>query len=261
MPEAPDVELHRKYLDATALHLRIEHTHVDSPALLSGTTPQGLGRALKGRSFQSTCRHGKYLFAAVEHGGWLVLHFGMTGRLEYFQDRQDTPDYTRCLFAFANGFHLAYVAPRKLGRIALTDSPQSFIRDRNLGPDVLDLSVAAFLRLASQRRGSIKSWLMNQEIMAGIGNIYSDEILFQAGVHPRRAVGDLGEKELRNLHRSLRYVLKASIEAGADPSRMPACFLLPHRERRGHCPKCHAPLEKIQAAGRTAWYCRRCQRP
>lgn len=259
MPELPDVEVYRRYLRSTALHQRIEHVHVESPALLPGTTPQGLGRALKGEAFESTGRHGKHLFAELDHDGWLMLHFGMTGSLAYFRHREDTPDYTRCLFTFANGFHLAYVAPRKLGRIALVDSPQSFVTEHGLGPDALGLDAEAFQRLASGRRGGVKSWLMDQETMAGVGNVYSDEILFQAGIHPRRSVADLDDEALHRLHRALRSVLEAAIEAHAEPSRMPESFLLPHREQGGRCPKCNAQVEKVQAAGRTAWYCPKCQ--
>jgi formamidopyrimidine-DNA glycosylase len=259
MPELPDVETYRRYLNATGLHQRIASTDVESAAVLAGTTPRGLARALEGTSFESTRRHGKYLFASLARGGWLVLHFGMTGELKYFKHREDAPDYTQCLITYDNGFHLAYAAPRKLGRIGLTDSPQRLIQDKELGPDALDLNAEAFVELASKRRGSIKPWLMNQEIMAGIGNIYSDEILFQAGLHPRRSVGELDETTLRRLHRVLCSVLEAAIKARVDPIQMPAGFLLPHRRKGGRCPKCGTHLKTVKAAGRTAWYCPRCQ--
>jgi formamidopyrimidine-DNA glycosylase len=260
MPELPDVEVYRRYLNATSLHQRIRRTHLESPSLLDGTSPQALGRALKDRTFESTVRHGKYLLAASGRNRWLVLHFGMSGRLDYFRDRADIPDYTRCLFTFENGFHLAYVAPRKLGRIALIDSPQALVEHRELGGDALATSVAEFRKLASAHRGSVKSWLMNQRIMAGIGNVYSDEILFQACVHPRQPIGDLDAKALERLHRAMRSVLNSAIDAGAEPDRMPATFLLPHREHGGRCPCCHTRLATVRVGGRTAWYCPRCQR-
>lgn len=261
MPELPDVEVYRRYLTATALHKRIDHVHVECPTLLSGTSPQGLGRVLKGKTFESARRHGKYLFIELNNGErWLVMHFGMTGDLKYFQHEQDQPDFTQLLIAFRDGSFLAYSAPRKLGLIALTDRPPAFAAERELGPDALSFSEKAFVKLASQRRGGVKSWLMDQHTISGLGNVYSDEILFRAGIHPRRAVSDIDEAGLKRLYRSMRDVLKTAINAQADPDRMPSSFLLPHRDKGGHCPKCHAALAEVRAAGRSAWYCPRCQK-
>lgn len=260
MPELPDIEVYRRYLDATSLHQRIERVHVESPALLKGTTPQGLGRAVHAKTLETTHRHGKYLFAGLSGGRWLVLHFGMSGELRYFGGGEEqSPDYTRCLVTFDNGFNLAYVAPRKLGLIDLVDSPQSLVEERTLGPDALDLDQQAFRELAGGRRGTVKSWIMDQHSIAGIGNIYSDEILFQAKLYPRRPVADLDEAAVMRLYDAMRRVLERAVKAGADPRRMPADFLLPHREAGSRCPKCGSPVKSMQAAGRTAWYCPRCQ--
>lgn len=259
MPELPDVELYRQCLDATALHQRIARIHVGSPRILAETTPQGLGRILKGAMFEATARHGKYLFAALDRSGWLLLHFGMTGRLEHLEQQQNAPDYTQCLVTFTNGFGLAYVARRKLGRIGVVASPQSFCRDHDIGPDALELRAERFIELASNRRGNVKAWLMDQGAIAGIGNVYSDEILFQAGIHPRRTLSHMDNEQLKRLHEALRLTLNAAIEANADPAQMPASFLLPHREDGGHCPRCRTAVASVQVAGRTAWYCPRCQ--
>jgi formamidopyrimidine-DNA glycosylase len=123
MPELPDVESYRRYLDANALHHKIARVEVESPGVLEDTSPQGLGRMLKGKRFESTRRHGKYLFAKLDGEEWLGMHFGMTGKLEYVNNKEELPNHTRCLFKFDNGFDLAYIAPRKLGRIVPVDSP------------------------------------------------------------------------------------------------------------------------------------------
>jgi len=259
MPELPDVEVLRRYLDATALHQPIARLQVASPGLLRGTTPQGLGQALHDAAFASSARHGKSLFALLDNGGCLVLHFGMSGALRYFRHAARPPPHTGCLLVFANDSRLAYVAPRKLGRIALADSVAGFVDARNLGPDALALDWEAFERLARLRRGAVKSWLMNQQVLAGIGNLYSDEILFQSGVHPRCPLTDLDRDRLRRLHHALHSVLHTAIDAGADPQRMPASFFLPHRRPDGHCPQCEAALEATGIAGRSAWFCPRCQ--
>jgi formamidopyrimidine-DNA glycosylase len=260
VPELPDVETFRRYAKSKALHQRIERIHMESPKLLKGTSTQGLGRALKGRTFESTRRHGKYLLLALDSGGWLVLHFGMSGELRYFKERRDTPAYTRLLISFENGHHLAYVAPRKLGRISLADTPQALIDEQELGPDALGLTDSQFLELAAAHRGGAKPWLMDQQTMAGIGNIYSDEILFQAGIHPGTVVSKMDKADLRRLFKAMRSVLRDAIAVRADPERMPAGFLLPHRRQGGLCPKCGSALAKARSGGRTAWYCPTCQK-
>lgn len=261
MPELPDVEVYRQYLIATALHQQIEHVHVESRSILLGVTPQSLGRTLKHKSFHSIDRHGKYLFTAVENRKWLVMHFGMTGNIKYFQSKQDMPDYTRFLVTFENGYHLAYIALRKLGIIAITDSPETWTKEHNLGPDALELTEGQFIKQAKNHRSGIKSWLMNQGNIAGIGNIYSDEILFQAGIHPMCPVSKFDEAKLKQLYKTSCSVLLTAINAHTVPGQMPATFLLPHRKQGGRCPLCNTNLEKIKAAGRTAWYCPRCQKP
>ena len=260
MPELPDVETYRRYASARVLHQRIAGIHMESPKLLKGTTAAGLGRVLKGRTFESTRRHGKYLLLALDSGAWLVLHFGMSGELKYIRDRHDTPAYTRLLISFDNGHHLAYVAPRKLGRISLADTPRALKDEKDLGPDALALTEEQFLELAAGHRGGVKAWLMDQQNMAGIGNVYSDEILFQAGIHPGAAVNGMGKADLRRLYEKMHAVLRAAIAARADPERMPAGFLLPHRRRGERCPKCGSALASTRSGGRTAWYCPACQK-
>lgn len=258
MPELPDVEQFRRYFNATALHQRIRRIHVPAPSLLVDTSPQGLGHALKGRTFVAAERHGKYLFAKLDSGKWLVLHFGMSGALHYSK-AGTRPKYTQLPIEFENGFELYYTAPRKLGRIALTESPRQWIDDRNLGQDALAIGEKAFVERAAQRRGSIKSWLMDQHSLAGIGNIYSDEILFQCRLHPQTPVGDLDDADIRGLYRALRRVLATAIERRAEPERLPDSYLLPHRHDGGRCPRCDTALEHTDTAGRTAWFCPRCQ--
>lgn len=259
MPELPDVEYFKRYLDATALHHRIQRVHVQAPALLRGLSPQALGRRLHHQRLEGTHRHGKYLFATIDSCGWLVLHFGMTGRLSYFADASALPDYTRLLVDFDNGFHLAYTAPRKLGCIAVVDHPQAVVVEHRLGPDAMNLDAESFRELARGRRGNIKSWLMNQHVIAGIGNIYADEILFQARISPQRSLADLSQNELQRLHGEMRRVLPAAVDARVDPRKMPDAFLLPRRGACGRCPRCAAALRRVKLSGRSAYYCARCQ--
>lgn len=259
MPELPDVEVNRRYLQATSLHRRIDHVRVPSPEVLDDTSPQGLGRSVHGHTFEKVTRHGKYLFVALDGGGDLVLHFGMTGELHYAGKPAGPPPYTACLFVFEDDSSLAYISKRKIGHVALAESREAFVRRHDLGPDVLDLDAKRFIQLAEAHRGSVKTWLMNQQVMAGIGNEYSDEILFQAGIDPRCPVSDMDHGELRRLLRTLQRVLEKAITAGADPDRLPSGFLLPHRHEGGSCPGCGGTVKSVRIGGRRGWYCPACQ--
>lgn len=259
MPELPDVEVFRQYFSSTALHQKIRQVSVESPGVLANTNPRALGRALKQQSFEAADRHGKYLFAELRNHGFLVFHFGMTGKLSYFQGQSDIPRHTRCLISFDNGFNLAYVLPRKLGRIALAQSSGEFIREHELGPDAAALDLINFRKLASRRGGSIKAWLMDQSVMAGIGNVYSDEILFQAGLHPNCKLKDLAKKDIDRVHQAMGKVFRSAIKAKANPNQMPDSFLLRQRRKGGYCPRCGGNVQNIKAAGRSAWVCPKCQ--
>lgn len=168
--------------------------------------PRKLQANARGRQFESTMRHGKYLLARLDDGPWLTLHFGMTGRLKYFKDVEKEPAHDRLLIGFRNGYRLAYDRQRKLGRVGLTDGPKIFVEERELGPDALELSRKDLEERLGRSRGSVKTALMTQKLIAGIGNIYSDEILCQARVHPKTRAGELSEDQIKDLHRSMRRV-------------------------------------------------------
>jgi len=259
MPELPDVEGFRAYIERTSLHKTIEKVDVRSPEILRGVSANKLVRMLKGRRLESTRRHGKYLFVQLDGGWWLLYHFGMTGQPRYFKDMSDDPRYDRVLISFTNGFHLAYDCQRKLGAVGVTESVDEFIRERKLGPDALDVDFAAFTEALHGRRGMIKSALMNQHILAGIGNIYSDEILFQARIHPITRVKYLSEKRLRELFDSMRRVLTAGIDHTVRSKALPDSYLLSHRGEGEMCPGCGCKVEKLRISGRTAYYCPECQ--
>lgn len=258
MPELPDVETYQRYLDATVLHQSIDKVSVESERILANLSTRTLQRRLQGQAFQQTRRHGKYLFIELDSKEWLVLHFGMTGRPQYLRQEQDVPDHTCLLITFRDGSRFAYITQRKLGHVHIVDAPEAIIREHRLGPDALDLEFEDFQALASNRRGTVKSWLMNQSVMAGIGNVYSDEILYQAGIHPKKQVSQLDDDELDQLFHKMREVLMQTIEVGADPNNMPRSYLLPNRESNA-CPRCGAELQKTSISSRSAIYCPRCQ--
>lgn len=262
MPELPDVETFKRYLDATSLHQSIVAVDLDATRMLEGARSEEIRDALVGRAFEETARVGKFLFARLAPSSWLVLHFGMTGLLTYFKGEGAAPSHTRLLVRFDNGYNLAGVWRRRLGRIDLADDVAAFAAANDLGPDALadDLDRDRLEAMLRGRRGGLKSALMDQSFVAGIGNVYSDEILFHAGIMPDTAAADLGPEQHAALHRALREVLTTAIDRGADPERLPADWLLPHRQAGGRCPRCGHDLDHRTVAGRTAWYCPSCQR-
>ncbi|MGH6899203.1 MAG: Fpg/Nei family DNA glycosylase [Geminicoccaceae bacterium] len=265
MPELPDVEIYRRYLDEHALRQRIAHVAVGDARILGDLSARAFVARLRGNRFEASRRHGKHLLVRLGHGGWLTLHFGMTGNLVYFRGGEDDPPYDRVRFDFAGGAHLAYVNRRMLGRVGLTDDADAFIRAEALGPDALDpgFDLAAFTAAVAGRRRDIKSVLMDQALLAGIGNIYADEILFQARLHPKAPMTSLDDRQRALLFEQIKAVLRTAIARGAGAEqfleRLPDDHLLPHRDKGGRCPRCGAALATLKAAGRTSYFCPRCQ--
>src|SRR5215813_10382125 len=184
MPELPDVETFKRYLDATSLHQSIKAVDVRSAYVLKGVSAKELARQLKGRSFESSCRHGEHLFVRTDRDFWLRLHFGMTGSLKYLKGQRQAPTDTRVLVFFANHSRLAFRDQRKFGEIGLLEDVDEFLGKRALGPDALDINLSQFKGIFEKHRAALKTMLLNQKLIAGIGNIYADEILFRARIHP-----------------------------------------------------------------------------
>src|SRR5438552_9828596 len=219
MPELPDVETFKRYLDSTSLHQPIKGVEVRSAYVLKRVSERELGRQVKGRSFESSCRHGKHLFVRTDGDLWLRLHFGMTGSLEYLRDQRQAPKDTRVLFGFANHSRLAFRDQRKFGEIGLLKDVDEFLRKRALGPDALDINLSQFKGIFKKHRAAVKTILLNQKLIAGIGNIYADEILFRARMHPATEAARLRDKDLRRLFRATRYVLERAIALKTDFNR------------------------------------------
>lgn len=266
MPELPDVEGFKKVLVKHALRKTIDAVTVQDRRILDTASVPSFTRRLTGAKLTSARRHGKYLLAAIDHGGWLVLHFGMSGALIFVPSQAGEPPFTRVRFDFARNGALAYTNKRMIGRVSLADDADGFIAQENLGPDALDphFGVDAFAAALAGTSRSIKSVLMDQEIVAGIGNIFSDEILFQARVDPALAADQLKSGEVKRLHAVMRHVLEEAVRRGAGAEefaeRMPKGALLPERKKGGHCPRCGTLLKMFKLAGRTAYCCPHCQK-
>jgi formamidopyrimidine-DNA glycosylase len=260
MPEWPDVEIFKQYLDATSLHQKIRTVTVRSQKILKDTSAGRLRQALQGRSFESCTHYGKYLFGEVGARERLVIHFGMTGSLKYSQQDSRNGPHDRVVFAFDNGYKLAYVCQRLFGRIGLVTSVDDFLASRGQGPDAMSIDIGRFRRIFEKARGNVKSTLMNQKTIAGIGNIYSDEILFQAGINPGASCDKLADADVKQLYHNMKKVLKRAVERRADLHKLPQSYLVAHRNKGETCPRCHSKIRTRKIGGRTAFYCPNCQK-
>lgn len=255
MPELPDVETFKRYIDSTALHKKIKTVKVNNSEILYNIKSKKLKEKLTGKKITDIYRHGKYLFLKLSNNGFLILHFGMTGDIKYFKIKNHQPSHTRVLLEFENDYYLAFDNQRKLGKVGYTDDIESFIEEKKIGEDALQLNEDKFLDLFYKKKGSIKSALMNQNLIAGIGNIYADEILYQTQIFPKTIVNKLSKKKLKTLYKNIKEVLNTAIDLQANPDNFPKKFIIPHRKKDGKCPLDNKILKKIKVNGRTTYYC------
>lgn len=256
MPELPEVELYARYFARHALKQRIARVRVLDERILGAVRKEAFTRALRGRTFTRVRRHGKHFFADAG-GVWLHLHFGMTGDLSYYRDAP--PRFARVVFDFDNGAHLAYDDMRLFGVVDTTGDPDAFIREHALGPDPLSLRLGEFRAILARRRGAAKSLLMSQDVIAGIGNLYADEALYQSSIAPRRPVDRLSPAEIKTLFLTVRKILHSVIERKERGDEYPRRYLIPHREEGTRCPRCGGTIVKSVVFGRTTYSCARHQ--
>lgn len=261
MPELPEVEVYRRRLSAKGLRRRIDAVGVQTPRILQGVSARDFSARLIGTRLESARRYGKRLYAALDRGGWLALHFGLTGDLAVYRDSDPQPPYARVVLDLTDGRRIAYINRRMIGRVGLVEDMAADVRAKKLGPDALDrrLTPDAFKRALAGRRGALKAVLMDQAVIAGIGNEYSDEILFQARLHPATPAGALDGRALGRLYKHMRKVLEQAVAAGADHAKFPKNFLIPHRRAGAPCPRCGGKVRRLRIGGRTGYFCSACQ--
>jgi formamidopyrimidine-DNA glycosylase len=256
MPELPEVESFRKYFEATSLHDPVAGIEVKSPGILRNISEHELRSRLVGEKFTSVSRRGKYLYASLGRDKpVLILHFGMTGFIAHFRDPEREPGHARLLIAFASGSYLAFDDQRKFGGVSFADDAEEFFRAKNLGPDAMGLTCKEFMSLLERSRRQIKPLLMDQSFISGIGNLYSDEILYQAGVHPLTRSDILDPVSRMELYRAMRSVLKTAVERNAEFNRYPENWLLKHRSAGAECPLGGCRVDTITISGRTSYFC------
>ena len=279
MPELPDVEAFRTVLDSCARGRRIERVEVYDAGVLRDVSERRLRRELEGRRFEEPARHGKWVLARTD-GPTLLLHFGMTGRLLCCSPDDPRHAHDRVAVTVGGGAReghrareghcgggpdegdvvrqVRYRDQRKLKGIWLTDEAGVARLLAGQGPDAATATRGAFDAALAGRRGGLKPALMDQSVLAGLGNLLVDEILWRARLHPERTVRGLTDDDRARLYAEMRRTLRAAVRAGRVPSRK--SWLTGHRDEPGAaCPRCGAPLCHGRVAGRGTVRCPRCQ--
>lgn len=273
MPELPEVEIIRRQLEGELLGTGIAACEVGLPRLVTHPSPRTYRRKLAGRTIDGVRRRGKYLILELDGGLDLVLHLGMTGSLVIAPPHEERPRHTHLVFHLDDGRDLLFVDPRTFGETALL--PRGDHRPLRglhaMGPEPLE---EGFSRdaMASCLRGRcrVKSALMDQSRLAGVGNIYADEALHRAGIHPMRRLDALSPREIEALYLAVREVLSEAIARGGssvsdyvDLRGERGGFQDEHRvyRREGEgCPDCGATICREVVGGRSSYFCPACQK-
>jgi formamidopyrimidine-DNA glycosylase len=258
VPELPEVETIRREI-APVISGRCLSGVSGSRPTIDPEDPR-LGSDIRGRCVSGTSRHGKYLFLELRSRSVLVFHFGMTGDLRYLASGDPDPPYTRAAVLLRDGSRLAFTDPRRFGRIGWSSGREAFIAGKRLGPDALSLTGQETRQVVRGSRRGLKLLLLDQHRVAGIGNIYADEILFQSRLHPLRETTSVALKEADRLHDAIRSVLETAVRLSADMDRYPAGWLIPRRAPGQSCPACGGEVDRVMVAGRYSYFCPSCQR-
>jgi formamidopyrimidine-DNA glycosylase len=258
MPELPDVEGFRRYFARHAQGRRIFTLEAPDREIIRNRSSRALGRVVDGRRFAQPRRHGKWLIAPVGDVE-LLLHFGMTGDLGWSPDDRGRGPYDRLIFV-CDGGELRYNNMRRFGGVwvARDDAERDGVTGP-LGPDAAGLQGDQFEQLVARRRGGVKAALMDQRLIAGIGNLLSDEILWRARIHPSADVRGLSPARRRRLYEALRGTVGESLRYGRIP-RGNGWLTGVRDDRDAVCPRCGTRLRRSTVAGRTACWCPRDQR-
>lgn len=263
MPELPEVETVRRSI-APLIGRRIVSAEFRCLRILRGGDPDHMSARLQGRRIAAIDRYGKFIVVKLQGGGFLMVHLGMTGRLLL---AGPPGKHTHAILTLDRGV-LLYDDSRQFGCVEFSEEfPQ---RVERLGPEPLEMPLDDFVRGLKRRQTTIKALLLNQRFMRGIGNIYADEALFRAGIHPMARASRLRADRARKLHRAIVEVLTEAIEAGGssvsdyvDAEGRKGFFQFSHRvyQRTGEpCLACGTPIRRVLVAQRSSHYCPHCQK-
>lgn len=271
MPELPEVETCRRKLEPVIRGKPIEGVEAATHNYAFLTPPDKLKRELRGRTIEKLERRGKYLLMRCSGGGVLLIHLGMTGQI-FVAPRMHDKHVNMMLYLKGLKHPVVFRDPRKFGKLLWLEEKNEAKEPRlaRLGPDALAITGSQLWQTLHSRKASIKTLLLNQAIIAGVGNIYADEALFIAGIRPIRAARSIAKQDMDKLALAIKRVLKRAVKLGGSsisdylhPDGETGYFQIEHKVygRAGlMCPRCQGSIKRIVIGQRSAHYCPKCQR-
>jgi formamidopyrimidine-DNA glycosylase len=272
MPELPEVEIIVRGLKEALKNMTFQGLAVYLEKCLE--SPRSLfPRRLLGKRILDVERRGKHILLRITGGTTLRIHLRMTGRLQFVPGHTPLEKHTHIVFSFRNHSHqLRFTDSRQFGRLWLerNGSGGELSSLADLGPEPLEISAADFVARTRSKGRAIKALLLDQHFLAGVGNIYADEALHRAGIHPQRRAASLREKTLLGLHRALRQILQQAIRRGGTSVRTYVNsrgeagafqkFLKVYGREGSPCMACGTGIVRQTIGGRGSFFCPRCQR-
>jgi len=274
MPELPEVETIRRDLEEKVRGKRIERVIIKNEKSVKVPSPREFIQKMERKVLDEMHRRGKYLILGLDSEDSLVLHLGMTGSLIYSKAGEKI-DYSRVVFLLENNAQLSFTDVRGFGGLWFV--PDGKFEEvvptlANLGPEPLetDFTLEKFKQLLKDKKGKIKTLLMDQSFIAGVGNVYAQEALFLSGIHPTRGPSSLLDREIEKLYRNLVHVLREAISyrgssintyvdlVGRQGSYEPR--LRVYGQAGSSCPRCGHVIERMEVGGRGTYSCPRCQK-
>jgi|TARA_B100000315_G_scaffold89522_1_gene82258 formamidopyrimidine-DNA glycosylase len=270
MPELPEVETIKNELTPHIIGRTVTNVTLFWEGIVRQPTVTEFRSRLIGREITGVTRRGKYLLVSLNSHEWLIIHLKMSGALLVRPDSSEPPRFTRAIIHLDNSTRVFFRDPRKFGLMRLVRETASIVG--KLGPEPLEPGFTSPLlsQRLNKRSAPLKALLCDQKVIAGIGNMYADETLFLARIHPLRAGGNLSPKEIKCLHRAIRQVLQtaiknkgASIENYLRPDETPGTAHLEFmvaRQPGKPCSRCGEPIERITVRNRGTYFCPECQK-
>ena len=269
MPELPEVETVKNELLPHVIGHKITGVTLFWEGIVRQPSTEEFCSRIIGQEITGIVRRGKYLIVSLSRDDLLIIHLRMTGSLLIGQDSAEPPKYTRAIIHLDKGTNVFFRDPRKFGIMRLVKDKNSIVG--KLGPEPLeaDFTPQLLAQLIAKRKAPLKALLCDQNLIAGIGNMYADEALFAARIHPLRSGESLTQEEVKRLYRAIRQVLRAGISnKGAsvdtyfrpDGTRGTAHdeFKVAHARGKS-CPDCGTPIERITVRNRGTYFCPKCQ--
>lgn len=261
MPELPEVNNFTRYFNETSLGKTIERVEVHDDKIIRNMPGNVFADALNGRTIKDSIRRGKYLFAQLDNGHDLLLHFGMTGDLNYYTAPEDRGRFERFALHYTDGDILGFDDPRKFARILYLEDREAYIEDIKLGPDALVVETGYLIEKMAGKKGSIKGFLLNQSILAGVGNLYADEICYQCRLYPGLGLDQLTAKEKQQLAKTTIDIMsRAAAEAPYYKDYPEDWFWQVWREEGKPGPEGIGEVVVTKVAGRSTYYVKGWQR-